>query len=66
MTNIQIGDYILITDKNDDHYLQIGHVDYIERDYYDDIEKCWVQFANGQVEFNYKIEEQCKVLMFYR
>lgn len=67
MRRIREGDYILITNKNNDKYLQIGEVIEIQNyPHSDDVKFCHVQFANEIEQYNYNLEDMCKVLMFER
>ena len=69
MTDLMKGDYVLITDIKNDHYLKIGVVEDIEKDYCGFIEKCTVRFGRNEddkVEFNYHIQYECRVIQFVR
>lgn len=64
------GDYILITDTEDERYLQIGEI--LEVEYFehcDDIKYYMVRFADKEViRYGYELVDdyKCKVLMFER
>jgi hypothetical protein len=63
---IREGDLIVITDKNEDKYLQIGQVNEIQNyPHSDDVNYYRVQFADEICEYRY-LEEICKVLMIER
>lgn len=70
--NIKTGDYILITDCNDEHYLKIGEV--LEIETYPDGDKKTIDVTFGEVNLGalvvhtYKAMDledyKCKVLQF--
>lgn len=64
---IRERDFILITDNNQEKYLQIGQVINI-RNYprSNDVQFYRVQFADEVCEYDYTLENICKVLMLER
>lgn len=62
---IRENDYILITDDNSSHYLQIGQVIEVQNyPHSDDVQLYRVQFADTIWIYDYNLEDCCKVLMF--
>ena len=63
MRRIRNNDFILITDKNENRYLQIGQIVEIQNyPHSDDVKFYHVQFIDGIEEYNYNLEDMCKVL----
>lgn len=64
------GDYILITDTDNNRYLQIGEI--LEVEYFEhcnDVKSYKVRFADKEiVDYGYELVDdyKCKVLMFER
>ena len=64
MRRIREGDYILITNKNEEKYLQIGEVIKIQNyPRSDDVLFYRVQFVDEIYDYTYSLEKICKVLM---
>lgn len=67
MRRIREGDYILITNKNEEKYLQIGEVIKIQNyPCSDDVLFYRVQFVDEIYDYTYSLENICKVLMVER
>lgn len=65
-TRIRERDLIIITDKNECKYLQVGQVIEIQNyPHSDDVDRYCVQFADEIREYRY-LEDICKVLMVER
>ena len=64
------GDYILITDMEDERYLQIGEI--IEVEFYEhcnDVKNYVVRFSDKQIiRYDYRLvyDYKCRTLMFER
>ena len=64
---VRIGNYILVTDKSYEKYLQIGEIVDIEYYNYDNGIKAYkVEFADGIVEYDWHFEDCFRVLMLER
>lgn len=64
------GDYILITDIDEERYLQVGQIlEIVYFEHCDDVEYYMVRFADKEIiRYSYRLVDdyKCKVLMFER
>lgn len=62
---IRNGDYVLIIDEQENHYLEIGLISDIEYDSDGDIEYYEVTFKTGLIHYSgWNFHDICKILMF--
>lgn len=60
-------DFILITDHTQEKYLQIGRVIEVKNyPHSDDVQLYRVEFADRICEYDYNLEDICRVLMLER
>ena len=64
---IRERDFILITDNTQEKYLQIGRVIEIKNyPHSDDVQLYRVEFTDGIYDYDYNLEDICRVLMLER
>ena len=61
---LQTGDFILITDEKDKHFLSIGKIIKEEYDHGDYEPRAYiVLFKDGEETYNYDLKSMCKKLI---